>query len=1004
MIGVALCVSLGSVQAQIRAHPDVDALIRRATEARQQQREQDALHLYQQAIETARALNDRAGEASARHNMGVALILMDRPQQAIESLQSALPLWRELKNRFGEANSLHNLGTAYANLGKARESLAHYEQALAIRQQLGHQPSIAATLQGIGSVYYAMRDLQPAQRYFEQALALYRERGDKAGEAETLRYLGNLLYVSGQWQKALSAYEQSYTLYREANNVEGQATTLAGMGALFLDMGQPELALGYYLQVLELRQQEGKQKKALIAARLGVGHLYSMLGDHENAQKEYQQALALSQEIGDKRAETAALTALANTQARLLPAQPAQAEALYRQALFAAQATDDKMGQANAQLQLGVLYAGTNRGEEAIRCFEKALTLYRELGDRRGEMIALSNLGATYVNRGKKSEGADYYLQAINLAESLRESLSALTEGKMAFQQSRHALYARTISLLLSLNRLEEAFTLAQKAKARTMTDLMGSGRVNLAPYLTPEEREQERVLRYQLDRASQNLLTARATPHTDPALIEQLRAIAQQAEREWQAFLDSLYARYPALKRQHALHIPTLEQIAQSLPPDTALLEYLHLQPSIQDGLGYLLIFCLTNERGKPHLSAHLAPLENIPLTERTESFVLTCAVPTGRYEQEAQAMYRLLIAPVQSQIANKKRLILCPDSTLWDVPFQSLYNGKGFLLERHELIYAPSATVAMLLRELRTAANRPRPEREMLVVANPQFGMLAMAKVNEARPLTAGSRPLTTGSRPLTTGSRPLTTGARPLTSGARPLTTGARPLTTGARPLTTGARPLTTGARPLTTGARDITGEWLAEVGIRVESLPGTEQEAGEIAQLFPEATLLTRHNAQEATLKAILGQYRYVHLATHGYFSDAAPLQSGLLLAEPTADSSEDGILTARELMELSLSAEMVVLSACETARGQARPGEGAIGMVWALTISGVPTQVLSQWKVSDESTAMLMSHYYRSLRAGQSPAAALREAALALKQQSRFQHPYYWAPFICISSW
>jgi len=129
-----------------------------------------------------------------------------------------------------------------------------------------------------------------------------------------------------------------------------------------------------------------------------------------------------------------------------------------------------------------------------------------------------------------------------------------------------------------------------------------------------------------------------------------------------------------------------------------------------------------------------------------------------------------------------------------------------------------------------------------------------------------------------------------------------------------------------------------------------------------------------------------------------------LQSGLLLAEPAADTGEDGILTARELMELALSAEMVVLSACETARGQARPGEGAIGMVWALTVSGVPTQVLSQWKVSDESTVMLMSHYYKALRAGQSPAAALREAALALRQQKRFQHPYYWAPFICISSW
>ncbi|MCS7065240.1 MAG: CHAT domain-containing protein, partial [Fimbriimonadales bacterium] len=487
-----------------------------------------------------------------------------------------------------------------------------------------------------------------------------------------------------------------------------------------------------------------------------------------------------------------------------------------------------------------------------------------------------------------------------------------------------------------------------------------------------------------------QNLLAARANPDADPKLVAQLREAAQQAERDWQRFIDSLYARYPLLTRQQGVRTATLEQVAQSLPPDAALLEYLHLQPSAQAGKSYLLLFCLTNERGKPQLSAHLTPLGETPLAERTESFVLTCAVPNGIYEREARAMYRLLIAPVESRLAGKKRLIICPDGSLWDVPFQTLRNDKGFLLEQYELIYVPSATVAMLLRELRAASDRPRPTRELLAVGNPQFGMLTLASANE--------------DRPLTVGSRPLTAGARPLTTGARPLTTGARPLTTGARPLTTGARPLTTGARPLTSGARDITGEWLAEFGIRITPLPGTKREVRDIAALIPEATELMKAEAQEATLKTLLGHYRYIHLATHGYFSDAVPLQSGVVLAEPPEGANEDGILTARELMELPLSAEMVVLSACESARGRARPGEGAIGMVWALSVSGVPTQVLSQWKVSDESTAMLMTHYYRALRAGKSPAAALREAALTVKQDPRFAHPYYWSPFICISSW
>ncbi len=976
-------------QGQTGAHPEVETLIRQAMDARQQERWQDAQRLYQQAIERARALNDRVGEASAWHNLGVAQLAIKRPADALKSLQTALALWRELGNRVSEANTLHNLGTAYADLGKAREALQMYQQALELRQQLGHQQGIAATLQGIGSVYYAMRDLHNAQRYFEQALTRYRQLGSKVGEAETLRYIGNLLAVGGQWQKALAAYEQAVALYREANDMEGEATTLAGVGALFLDMGQPELALGYYQQTLALRQK-GRDRRAVINAHLGIGHIYAALNRHDDAKREYEQALALSRKLGDQRAEAAALTALGTIEARLRPDKPSASESLFRQAILLAQATGDKLAQANALVQQGALSARTNRPHEAMRGFENALVLYRELGDRRGEMVALANLGAIHASSGEKTKAVEYYQQAIEVAESLRESLSALTEGKLAFQENRHALYARYISLLLNLNRIEDAFALAQKAKARTLTDLMGIDRSALRRVLTPEEREQEQALRYQLDRATQNLLAARANPDTDPQLLAELREAVQQAEREWQAFMDSVYARHPNLMRQQGVRTVTLEQIAQSLPADTALIEYLLLQPSAQAGNDYLLIFCLTAERGKPKLSARVIPLSEPPLAERTESFVLTCAVPNAEYRARAIEMYNLLIAPIASKLAGVKRLVICPDSTLWDVPFQALLDGKQFLIERYELSYAPSATVAMLLRELRTAPNRPRPTHELLLVANPQFGMLTLASAND--------------ERPLTTGSRPLTAGARPLTSGARPLTSGARPLTSGARPITSGARPITTGARPLTSGARDITGEWLAEAGIRVTPLPGTEREAEAIARLFPDARLLTREQAQESTLKSQLPQYRYVHLATHGYFSNVAPLQSGVVLAEPPPDANEDGILTARELMELPLSAEMVVLSACESARGIARPGEGTIGMVWALTVCGVPVQILSQWKVSDESTAMLMSGYYQQLREGRSPAAALRDAALAVKRDPRFSHPYYWSPFICVSSW
>lgn len=977
-----ICAVLIPGHAQTRLRPEVNDLIQRGNLARQRAQDAEALAYYRQALEQARALNDSGGEAAALHALGVALIGQGRSHEAVPYLNQALQQWQALRDSDCEANTLHNLGVAYTNLGKPREAFQAYERALTLRRALQQRHGEASTLQGIALVYFGLYDIKQAQRYFEQALKIWQDLGNKPAQAETLRYLGQLHQASGQWQAALASYEKALALCQEARNPDIEAKLLASIASLYLTLGQPELALNYYRQALELRQSEDNPREVALT-HLGLGHLYLRTGQVDKARQHYEKALELSRAASYGRGEVSALNALGNL---LADTEPSQAEALYRQAYARAQTLGDTAGQAGAQANLGLLYARTKRPDEAQRAFETALALYTRLGDPRGEMYVLSNMGTLAYNRNDLNSAIQHYLTAIERAEKIREQIGALTEGRLSFQAERQSLYTTTVALLARAKRTEEAFLLAQRAKGRTLSDLMNAGRVSLSSLLTPEEREQERMLRFRVDRANQNLLTIRSDPNADPAVVEQFREEARQAERELQAFLDRVAVRIPALATSPQSSL-TLQQIADALPPQSALLEYLAI-PSSKKGEGVVLVFCLTKEQDKPCLSVYQINLQK-PLGELTESFVLTCATPEGKYEAPAREMYRLLLGPVQGRIASAKTLIICPDVELWDVPFQALLTAQGFLWERYTLIYAPSASIAMRLREV---PNRPRPEKEMLMVANPQFGMLTLARVDESRPLTAGSRPLTAGERPLTAGERPLTAGERPITAGERPITAGERPITAGERPITAGAR-------PITAGARDITGQYLAELGVRITPLPGTEQEAQQIAQLFPEHTLLKGKDAQEATLKAEMGKYRYLHLATHGYFNDATPLQSGIVLAEPAEDSGEDGILTARELMEIPLSAEMVVLSACESARGQARPGEGTMGLVWALSVCGVPVQILSQWKVSDESTALLMSRFYALLKQGLTPEEALRRAALEVKQDPRFQHPYYWAPFI-----
>lgn len=188
--------------------------------------------------------------------------------------------------------------------------------------------------------------------------------------------------------------------------------------------------------------------------------------------------------------------------------------------------------------------------------------------------------------------------------------------------------------------------------------------------------------------------------------------------------------------------------------------------------------------------------------------------------------------------------------------------------------------------------------------------------------------------------------------------------------------------------------------------IVDLPGTQREADAVAKLYPNAKVFTRGKAQESAFVKEAGKYRYLHLASHAFFNDASPMLSSIVLATP-ADSSQDGYLTAREIFDLRLNADLVVLSACNTARGEKRSGDGIVGLSWALFAAGAPAQVVSQWSVDDRATATLMTRFYGNMKAGQSKGLALRNASASLRKPGndpKWKHPYYWAPFIILGDW
>jgi CHAT domain-containing protein len=189
-----------------------------------------------------------------------------------------------------------------------------------------------------------------------------------------------------------------------------------------------------------------------------------------------------------------------------------------------------------------------------------------------------------------------------------------------------------------------------------------------------------------------------------------------------------------------------------------------------------------------------------------------------------------------------------------------------------------------------------------------------------------------------------------------------------------------------------------------GIALDPLPEAEEEVRAIARLYGprNSEVWVEAAAAEDRFKSAARSYDVLHVATHGLLDDDNPMFSALVLAAPPSHA-EDGLLEAREIADLQLSARLAVLSACDTGRGRIGNGEGVVGLAWAFLASGVPQLVVSDWKTDSAATAVLMVAFHRELLSGRDAVEALRRAQATVRAKPAYTHPYYWAPFVVVGS-
>jgi CHAT domain-containing protein/tetratricopeptide (TPR) repeat protein len=905
------------------------------------------------AAEIYLALGEAGLAANARHLQGASLV-----ERALEASQGA-----------------EGAGISAESAALFAEALRLFEQARAVHEQLGNVYDLGLVVNNFGYTYYNMGELQRARGYFADAAVLLGSVDEWTAEANSLQNIAALDADAGELVNAVAAFERILTLLPESQ-AAGRATILDNLGATQLLLGETDQALATFASALDL-QREVDDAPGIGRSLRRIGETYYTLGELELAKQYLEQALPIALDTSDGRGREAALRNLGNV--AYLERDYAAALDYHRRALGVAASVFDRahlellvakdllaLGRAadsraaavraarvaddtgSAVLRAGALNASgralllTGDAAGAAAALESAAATYADLGLRAERAEALHGLSLVARADARFDEAVAYGEQALEELERLRQRV-ADPELRAFFAAARQDYYDAQIDLLMS----GEA----------------GAGEPAMRAALEVSERSRARMTADLLHEASIDLRSG-----ASPELLERERALyAQLAERrnrrdmlleraDEREAVEQVVAELAALENSLNLLESELRRgdarLAQITAPEP--LSAVEMQARLDDdtlllqyslGASASYVFAVTRESVAAARLADRATIEAVARValERLKTYAPGTAEAAARDLAELAA---LVLEPVASRFT-KPRIALALDGALQYVPFAALPVRAAAsatarpLLEAHELVEVPS---------LSTIAIAPRHDasraaKTLAVFADPVF---------EATDPRLGAVP------------------AEPLVAAADD--------------------------RSVRAGTRNALGRLLS-----------TAYEAESIAALVPEEGRVLASGfaaSREAVLSSSLADFRYIHFATHGLVDARYPGLSALVLSQFDARGNpRDGFLRLSDIYNLKLDAELVVLSACDTALGREVRGEGLIGLTQGFMAAGARSLVASLWQVPDRATAELMTRFYGfMLNDGMRPAQALRAAQLASAAQPRFRHPYFWGGFILVGDW
>lgn len=623
----------------------------------------------------------------------------------------------EQEKRFVNNTLIGALGTkALRSHTRAEYDTAlHYaELQRTISERLNYPMGVAAGWLNTAIVKIGQEQHESGLVAAYKALALYESLGSKRGLALTYENLSNLYRALGDLRRAFECAQKSLRISEEQNHRRGIMIALSELSIIYGHQNNPEQALAHHERIIALAQELG-DNLVIATVRHDMALQYKRIGNYQRALEIYQQLLKQIESYGDKGG-----AAMVRDQiGRIFAEQGRYEEALayHREAFAALEAVNKKRANVVGLNNITNVHLLQKNYAEALAVAERAVPLARESGRKSDLFVSLTNLGYSQLGMNRLAEARESFSEAVSISESLRAQAAGGIEERQRYFENGTRAHHGLLSVLVKQNQLQDALSLAERAKARALLDMLQQGRVSVHKSMTAAEQEQERQLKSQLTQLNKQLARLTQTEKPDAARVAQAETQLEKARLNYEAFQNALYAAHPELKTQRGeAPIINAQELAELLPnASTALLEYV-----VTDEQTYL--FAITKQSEKAQIQLYTLPIKRAELEKQIESFRKQLATRDLGFRAAAINLYNSLLKPAQAQLHGKTNVVIAPDSNLWDLPFQALVNSGGrFLIEDAAISYAPSLTVLREMSKRRLNQTANQASATLLAFGNP-------------------------------------------------------------------------------------------------------------------------------------------------------------------------------------------------------------------------------------------------------------------------------------------